>query len=239
MSEASMTVQVNQLEKIYRMGSVEVPALKGVTFDVAKNEYVAIMGPSGSGKSTMMNLLGCLDTPTSGSYILDGEDVSTLKEDQLAEIRNRMIGFVFQTFNLIPRTDVFYNVELPLIYGGLARGKRKKQVEEAIEAVGLTARMHHKPSELSGGERQRVAIARALVNKPSMILADEPTGNLDSVTGEEIMSIFNRLHEQGNTILLVTHEEAIVRHTERVIRLRDGLMEDDSSVHRPALQVVM
>ncbi len=235
-----MTVQVNQLVKTYRMGSVEVPALKGVNFDIDKNEYVAIMGPSGSGKSTMMNLLGCLDTPTSGSYLLDGVDVSTLKEDQLAEIRNRMIGFVFQTFNLIPRTDVFYNVELPLIYGGMARGKRKQLVQEAIEAVGLSARMHHKPSELSGGERQRVAIARALVNKPSMILADEPTGNLDSVTGEEIMGIFNRLHRQGNTILLVTHEEAMARHTERVIKLRDGLIEDDSAVLRePLMQVVM
>jgi len=223
-----MTVQVKELVKTYTMGSVEVPALKGVSFEIDQNEYVSIMGPSGSGKSTMMNLLGCLDVATSGTYHIDGRDVSTLKEDQLAEIRNRKIGFVFQTFNLIPRTDVFHNVELPLIYGGLSRSKRKNRVEGAIESVGLTERMRHKPTELSGGERQRVAIARALVNRPSMILADEPTGNLDTATGEEIMAIFGSLNEAGNTILLVTLEDAMARYTKRTIRLRDGLIENDA-----------
>jgi len=222
-----MTVEVRDIVKTYAMGEVEVPALKGVSFDILEKEYVAIMGPSGSGKSTMMNLLGCLDVPSSGTYRLDGHDVGELTEDRLAEIRNSKVGFVFQTFNLIPRSDVFHNVELPLIYGGVTRAKRKKLTEEAIERVGLTDRMRHKPNELSGGQRQRVAIARALVNRPSMILADEPTGNLDSATGDEIMSIFDHLNDQGNTILLVTHETSMAQHARRIIRLRDGMVESD------------
>ncbi|MGI9221843.1 MAG: ABC transporter ATP-binding protein [Woeseiaceae bacterium] len=213
--------------KTYFMGDEAVHALSGVSLDIGKNEYVAIMGPSGSGKSTLMNIIGCLDIPTSGTYSLDGEMVASKSEGELAEIRNRLIGFVFQTFNLIPRSDVFHNVELPLIYGGMSKSERRDRTEHAIEQVGLTDRMRHKPNELSGGQRQRVAIARALVFNPSIILADEPTGNLDSKTGEEIMAMFDDLHNAGQTIILVTHEDHIAEHAHRTIRLRDGKIETD------------
>jgi len=223
-----MGLQLCSVEKTYEMNSVGVRALRGVSFDIDQNEYVAIMGPSGSGKSTLMNIIGCLDVPTSGTYQLDGADVGALDEDALAEIRNEKIGFVFQTFNLLARSDVFHNVELPLIYAGLRPGRRKKLAEEAIARVGLADRMHHRPNELSGGQRQRVAIARALVNQPSILLADEPTGNLDSATGAEIMEVFDALHAEGNTIILVTHEDNIASHAHREIRLLDGLIASDS-----------
>ena len=223
-----MTLEVHSVEKIYEMNSVGVHALRGVSFDMAQNEYVAIMGPSGSGKSTLMNIIGCLDVPTKGSYVLDGSDVGTLGEDALAEIRNEKIGFVFQTFNLLGRSDVFHNVELPLIYAGMRPGQRKKLAEAAIERVGLADRMRHRPNELSGGQRQRVAIARALVNRPTILLADEPTGNLDSATGAEIMQVFDQLHSEGNTIILVTHEDNIAAHAHREIRLFDGLIASDN-----------
>ena len=212
-------LSLHDVVKTYEMGAEKVHALSGVSLDLNRNEYVAIMGPSGSGKSTLMNIIGCLDVPTSGSYSLDGEMVADKSEGQLAEIRNRLIGFVFQTFNLIPRADIFHNVELPLVYGGVGKAKRREMAERAIEQVGLTDRKTHKPNELSGGQRQRVAIARALVFNPSIILADEPTGNLDSKTGEEIMAMFDKLHAEGQTIIIVTHEDHIADHAHRVIRL--------------------
>lgn len=220
-------LSINDVIKTYQMGSETVHALRGVSLEIGDNEYVAIMGPSGSGKSTLMNVIGCLDVPTSGTYFLAGQAVSDLGEDELADIRNRKIGFVFQTFNLVPRSDVFHNVELPLIYGGVGKAERKRMAEQAIDSVGLADRMHHKPSELSGGQRQRVAIARALVFSPSIILADEPTGNLDSKTGTEIMAMLDELHDRGHTIILVTHEDDISKHAERVIHLKDGLIESD------------
>jgi len=224
-----MLIKLDQIKKTYQIGTVEVPALKNINLQLSKNEYIAIMGPSGSGKSTLMNILGCLDTPTDGTYLLNGNLVSKMSDDELAEIRNREIGFVFQTFNLLPRATALHNVELPLIYNGTAASKRRQLAEQALDKVGLAERMHHKPNELSGGQRQRVAIARALVNNPSIILADEPTGNLDSKTGEEIMEIFEVLHDGGNTIVLVTHEEYIAEHSDRIIRLRDGLVERDEA----------
>jgi putative ABC transport system ATP-binding protein len=222
-------IEIRSLTKIYEMGSTEVRALDGVDLDIARGEYVAIMGASGSGKSTLMNIVGCLDTPTSGTYVLDGETVSSLDDDALAAIRNRRIGFVFQTFNLLARSDAFRNVELPLIYAGVPRAERRGRVERALEMVGLADRGHHRPNELSGGQRQRVAIARALVNNPSLILADEPTGNLDSRTSAEIMIAFDRIHGEGNTVVLVTHEEDIAGHARRRVRLKDGRIESDTS----------
>jgi len=218
---------MNNVFKTYVLGEVKVPALNAISLEIEDNEYVAIMGPSGSGKSTLMNIMGCLDTPTTGTYYLGREDVGSLNDNQLSDIRNTKVGFVFQTFNLLPRSTALHNVELPLIYSGMPSFKRKQLAMDVLERVGLNDRMMHKSNELSGGERQRVAIARALVNKPSLILADEPTGNLDSKTGEEIIEIIQRLHEQGNTIILVTHEEYIAKQTKRIIRLRDGVIESD------------
>ena len=208
-------------------GAIEVPALKSINIKIEKNEYVAIMGPSGSGKSTLMNIIGCLDTPSQGAYILNNHDVSIMTDDQLAEIRNKEIGFVFQTFNLLPRYDALGNVQLPLIYAGVLKTDRMERAKKVIEQVGLTERMNHKPNELSGGQRQRVAVARALVSNPSIILADEPTGNLDSKTSIDIMRLFSEIHRKGNTIILVTHEEDIARYAHRIIRLRDGQVESD------------
>ena len=223
----SLVIDIKEVTKLYRMGEETVHALRGVALQVHSNEYLAIMGPSGSGKSTLMNMLGCLDTPTSGHYKFNGKDVSSMSDDALAAIRNREIGFVFQTFNLLPRSTSLHNVALPLIYAGLPPHERRERARQAMQNVGLGDRMLHKPNELSGGQRQRVAVARALVNHPSIILADEPTGNLDSKTGEEIMQLFDQLYEQGNTIIVVTHEEDIARHARRTIRLHDGLIESD------------
>ena len=222
-----MLIQIRELERVYQVGEELVRALNGVDLDIAQNEYVAIMGPSGSGKSTLMNILGCLDTPTAGSYRLKGNEIEKLSDDELARIRNQEIGFVFQTFNLLPRADALHNVELPLVYAGMRHEERRKRAREALEIVGLGDRMKHRPNELSGGQRQRVAIARALVNHPSIILADEPTGNLDSQTGAEIMAAFERIWTQGNTVILVTHEPDIAAHANRVVRMRDGKIESD------------
>jgi putative ABC transport system ATP-binding protein len=224
---AGIVIHTEDLWKTYEMGSEQVHALHGITLEIRKGEYVAIMGPSGSGKSTLMNLIGCLDTPSSGRYYLAGRLVSELDDDELAYIRNKEIGFVFQTFNLLPRATSLHNVELPLIYNGTPSEERLVRAKQALAQVDLTDRMMHRPNELSGGQRQRVAVARALVNRPSILLADEPTGNLDSQTGEEIMALFARLHEQGNTIILVTHEPDIARHADRVIGVRDGKIERD------------
>ena len=225
-----LVIAIDGVTKLYRMGSETIHALRGVSVNIHRNEYLAIMGPSGSGKSTLMNMLGCLDTPTSGHYEFNQKNVATMVDDELADIRNREIGFVFQTFNLLPRADALRNVELPLIYAGVKPHERKERATVALENVGLGNRIHHKPNELSGGQRQRVAIARALVNRPSIILADEPTGNLDSKTGVEIMALFEDLYEQGNTLIVVTHEEDIAKHARRIVRLRDGLIESDAPV---------
>jgi putative ABC transport system ATP-binding protein len=226
----AVVIEIEGVTKFYKMGSETIRALNGVSLKIHRNEYLAIMGPSGSGKSTLMNMLGCLDTPTAGRYDFNSKNVAQMTDDELAEIRNKEIGFVFQTFNLLPRSTALHNVELPLIYAGVKKVARLEQAEQALHNVGLGSRMFHKPNELSGGQRQRVAIARALVNKPSIILADEPTGNLDTRTGEEIMALFEDLYAQGNTIILVTHEEDIARHARRVVRLRDGLIESDQAV---------
>jgi len=228
-------IDIRDITKVYQMGDQQVHALSGVTVGMDRGEYVAVMGPSGSGKSTLMNLIGCLDTPSDGSYVLNGREVAEMTDDDLASIRNQEIGFVFQTFNLLPRTSALQQVELPLVYSGVPRKERRERAKAALAAVGLADRMHHHPSELSGGQRQRVAVARALVNDPSILLADEPTGNLDSQTGGEIMALFDELNRKGNTIVLVTHEEDIASHARRIVRLLDGKVRDDKPNERRAL----
>jgi putative ABC transport system ATP-binding protein len=223
-------LEIKKITKIYKMGEVLVNALRGVSFNVDKGQFVAIMGPSGSGKSTLMHIIGCLDHPTEGSFIMDGEDISKVNDNKLAEIRNKKIGFVFQQFNLLTRTTILYNVEVPLIYAGVNSKKRKKLAEQVLENVGLSNRLKHRPNEISGGEIQRAAIARALVNNPLIILADEPTGNLDSKNGEEIMKIFNKLHQEGHTIIIVTHELEVAKYAQRIIHLHDGLIEKDEVI---------
>lgn len=233
--EDSAVISLRGIKKRFVVGNVVVEALRGVDLSIGRNEYVAIMGPSGSGKSTLMNILGCLDTPTSGTYVLNGSDVSQQTDDELADIRNREIGFVFQTFNLMPRYTALENVMLPLVYAGVSRAERAERAERALCSVGLENRMEHKPNEMSGGQRQRVAVARALVNSPSIILADEPTGNLDTQTSIDIMRLFEDIYRQGNTIIVVTHEEDIARHARRIVRLRDGLIETDEKNLTPTL----
>ncbi|MFC5272226.1 ABC transporter ATP-binding protein [Adhaeribacter terreus] len=224
---AQTIIQTNEISRVYRMGSETIHALRSISINIQKGEYVAFMGPSGSGKSTLMNIVGCLDTPTSGQYILNGKDVSNMTDNELAEVRNKEIGFVFQTFNLLPRSSALDNVALPLVYAGYKKSVRDEKAMAALASVGLADRAKHKPNELSGGQRQRVAIARALINDPSIILADEPTGNLDSKTSYEIMDLFEKLYEKGNTIIMVTHEEDIAKYAHRIVRLRDGLIESD------------
>ena len=235
MDNREKIIELRDIKKIYYVGNQEIRALAGVDVDIYKNEYVAIMGPSGSGKSTMMNILGCLDTPTSGTYILNGTDVSMMEDGDLAETRNKEIGFVFQSFNLLPRYTSLENVALPLIYSGIPKRARTERAEEALTNVGLESRMEHKPNELSGGQKQRVALARALINDPAIILADEPTGNLDSKTSIDIMRLFNDIYNKGNTVIVVTHEEDIARYARRIIRLRDGLVESDTINENPTI----
>lgn len=225
---ANTLIDIKDIKRDFQLGNETINVLKGIDLQINKGEYVALMGPSGSGKSTLMNILGCLDTPTSGTYILNNKDVSQMHDDDLAEIRNKEIGFVFQTFNLLPRTTALDNVALPMVYAGYSKAERNERAKEVLTQVGLSDRMDHQPNQLSGGQRQRVAVARALVNKPSIILADEPTGNLDSKTSVEIMNLFNDIHKNGNTVILVTHEEDIARYAHRIIRLKDGLIESDN-----------
>ena len=225
-------IRLQNISRLYQMGAETIHALRDVTLQIERGEYVAIMGPSGSGKSTLMNIVGCLDSPTSGKYELNGIDVSEMEDNDLAEVRNREIGFVFQTFNLLPRSHALHNVELPLIYASMNADVRREMARDALTAVGLADRMHHRPNELSGGQRQRVAVARALINKPSILLADEPTGNLDSKTGAEIMALFEELSRTGNTIIVVTHEEDVARHARRILRIRDGLIAADEAVEK-------